>query len=108
MTDQNSAPADHAGDVQQTRPAAVARPATHFGTGDRVTHATYGDGTVSSVNEYHTKIVFDEHGLRTFVSQRVVLTASSTPAPVKKRAAVRRPRAAKTATAEAKAPAQPA
>lgn len=116
MTDQNSAPADPAGDGQDTRPAGGAKPATHFGSGDRVTHATYGDGTVSSVNEYHTKIVFDEHGLRTFVSPRVVLTASSTPAPVKKRAAVRRPRAAKATTAtatataetEEKVPAQPA
>ena len=52
-------------------------------TGDRVAHAQYGDGTVSSVNEYHTVIEFDAHGARTFVSPRVVLTDSATPAPEK-------------------------
>jgi hypothetical protein len=51
--------------------------------GDRVAHAQYGDGTVSSVNEYHTVIEFDAHGVRTFVSPRVVLTHSTTPAPEK-------------------------
>lgn len=55
-------------------------------TGDRVTHTHYGDGTVTSVNEYHTRIDFDAHGPRTFVSSRVVLTASATAAPVKTKA----------------------
>jgi len=52
-------------------------------TGDRVVHSQYGDGTVQSVNEYHTVIEFDAHGKRTFVSPRVVLAESSVPAPVK-------------------------
>jgi hypothetical protein len=51
--------------------------------GDRVTQSQYGDGTVSSVNSIHTKIDFDLHGVRTFLSDRVVLTAATTPAPVK-------------------------
>jgi hypothetical protein len=51
--------------------------------GDRVAHAQYGDGTVNSMNEYHTVIEFDAHGVRTFSSPRVVLAASLTPAPVK-------------------------
>jgi hypothetical protein len=51
--------------------------------GDRVTHTQYGDGTVLRANEYHTVIEFDSHGSRTFSSPRVVLTAASTPAPVK-------------------------
>ena len=59
-------------------------------TGDRVAHAQYGDGTVTSVNEYHTMIEFDAHGARTFSSPRVVLDASSTPAPVKPAKAARR------------------
>jgi hypothetical protein len=61
--------------------------------GDRVAHAQYGDGTVSRVNEYHTVIDFDAHGERTFVSPRVVLTESNTPAPpkpVRKKAAPRK------------------
>jgi hypothetical protein len=56
---------------------------TSYATGDRVTHTQYGDGTIVSVDEFHTRITFDEHGPRTFVSSRVVLAPSSTPAPVK-------------------------
>jgi hypothetical protein len=55
----------------------------HYVTGDRVTHEQYGDGTVSRVDQYHTVIEFDGHGKRTFSSPRVVLSASSTIAPVK-------------------------
>ena len=51
--------------------------------GDRVAHAQYGDGTINAMNEYHTVIDFDAHGVRTFSSPRVVLSTSSTPAPVK-------------------------
>ncbi len=61
-----------------------------YSIGDRVTHSQYGDGTIDSVNEYHTKISFDEHGLRTFQSSRVVLTKASSTAPVKAPAARRR------------------
>ena len=56
---------------------------SQYAPGDRVAHHQYGDGTVQSVNEYHTVIDFDAHGRRTFSSPRVVLAASSTPAPVK-------------------------
>ena len=55
-----------------------------YAPGDRVTHEQYGDGTLLSTNEYHTVIEFDAHGKRTFQSSRVLLTASSTPAPVKR------------------------
>jgi hypothetical protein len=58
--------------------------------GDRVMHTQYGDGTLNSVNEYHTVIDFDAHGVRTFSSPRVVLAPSSTPAPVKPTKAPRR------------------
>jgi hypothetical protein len=58
--------------------------------GDRVAHSQYGDGTVNSMNEYHTVIDFDAHGVRTFSSPRVVLSASSIPAPVKPAKAARR------------------
>ena len=71
---------------------------TSYKDGDRVTHTQYGDGTVTSVDEYHTKIKFDEHGPRTFVSSRVVLAPSSTPAP----AAPARARRKTTKTATAK------
>jgi hypothetical protein len=58
--------------------------------GDRVAHTQYGDGTINSMNEYHTVIDFDAHGVRTFSSPRVVLSSSSTPAPVKPAKAARR------------------
>jgi hypothetical protein len=61
--------------------------------GDRVTHTQYGDGTLNSVNEYHTVIDFDAHGVRTFSSPRVSLAPSSTPAPVKPTKPARRARA---------------
>jgi hypothetical protein len=54
-----------------------------YSIGDRVAHATYGDGTITRVNEFHTVIDFDAHGARTFSSPRVVLHACATLAPVK-------------------------
>ena len=54
-----------------------------YSPGARVSQAQYGDGTVTSADEYHTRIDFDEHGPRTFSTVRVSLTASNTLAPVK-------------------------
>jgi hypothetical protein len=54
-----------------------------YAAGDRVTHEQYGDGTVTSVNERHTRIQFDSHGLRTFVSSLVILSPAASAAPVK-------------------------
>jgi hypothetical protein len=65
--------------------------------GDRVTHSQYGDGTIVIANEYHTRIDFDEHGVRTFSSPRVVLSAATTPAPQKP---APRKRTKKAATSE--------
>jgi hypothetical protein len=63
-----------------------------YGTGDRVTQAQYGDGTVMKADTYHMTIDFDVHGLRTFASDRVVLAPATSLAPVKvkKRAPARR------------------
>jgi hypothetical protein len=52
------------------------------------------------VNEYHTKIDFDSHGLRTFASAMVSLTPSDTAAPVKTPA--RRKRATRVPAAAAR------
>jgi hypothetical protein len=54
-----------------------------YAMGDRVMQSTYGTGTVTSVNEYHTVVDFDEHGSRTFVTRMVSLEASDTIAPVR-------------------------
>ena len=51
--------------------------------GDRVSQATYGNGTLVEVNEHHTVIEFDEHGRKVFSSKLVTLLASSEPAPKK-------------------------
>jgi hypothetical protein len=56
---------------------------SQYTPGDRVAHHQYGDGTVQSVNEYHTVIDFDEHGSRTFSSTLVQLERSDSTAPVR-------------------------
>ena len=54
-----------------------------YSTGARVSQANYGAGTVTSADEHHTRIEFDEHGPRTFSTVRVSLSPSDIPAPVK-------------------------
>ena len=52
-----------------------------FAIGDRVFQPQYGTGTVRLVDEHHTVIDFDEHGLRRFSTAMVKLEPSSTVAP---------------------------
>ncbi len=52
-----------------------------FDKGDRVVHQQYGAGTLTEVNEYHTVIDFDEHGVRKFVTSIVTLEPTTIPAP---------------------------
>jgi hypothetical protein len=54
-----------------------------FDKGDRVSQPQYGNGTIMEVDDNHTVIDFDEHGVRKFVSRLVTLTKSSEPAPQK-------------------------
>lgn len=54
-----------------------------FAKGDRVTQPNYGAGTVTEANAYHTVIEFDEHGVRTFVTDRVMLEPTNEPAPAR-------------------------
>ena len=51
--------------------------------GDRVVQPTYGPGTLVEVNEHHTVIDFDEHGLRRFSTAMVKLERSTTVEPGK-------------------------
>jgi hypothetical protein len=67
----------------------------NFTIGDRVSQPQYGDGTVTTVNEYHTVIKFDEHGIRTFATARVQLEPSSSLAPEKPAPRARRKAVAK-------------
>ena len=68
-----------------------------YSVGDRVSEAKFGDGTVTSCNEYHTVIDFDEHGRRTFATRLVVLQATNEPAPHKAAAKKRAPKKKKEA-----------
>ena len=65
-----------------------------YESGARVSQAQYGHGTVTRSDVNHTRIDFDDHGLRTFSTLRAQLEPSNTPAPVKP-VPVRRSRAKK-------------
>jgi len=54
-----------------------------FDKGDRVTHVQYGAGTLIDINEYHTVIDFDEHGVHKFITTIVLLEPTAIPAPVR-------------------------
>ncbi len=69
------------------------RTAQRTTTGDRVSQAQYGTGTVISVNEYHTVIEFDDGRTGRFITSRVELTASATEAPVKVKKGVQKKKA---------------
>ena len=61
-----------------------------FNVGDRVAQPNYGAGTITSANDRHTVIDFDEHGIRTFVTQMVTLERTTEPAPAKSKGGSRR------------------
>ncbi len=52
-----------------------------FTRGDRVAHTQYGTGTLTDADEYHTTVDFDEHGVRKFVTNLVVLASTEVAAP---------------------------
>ena len=54
-----------------------------FGVTDRVSSPTYGQGTVTKLDEKYTTIEFDEGSTRRFLTELVQLERSDTPAPVK-------------------------
>jgi hypothetical protein len=71
-----------------------------FGPGDRVNQAQYGHGTVTKIDEYHTCVDFDDHGLRTFSTPRSHFEPSATAAPVKPTRAKRATKASKAKAAK--------
>lgn len=56
---------------------------SEFSVNDRVTSATYGEGTISVVDEKYTTIAFDQHGTRKFLTTLLKLERSDSVAPVK-------------------------
>ena len=71
-----------------------------FSVGDRVSQPQFGAGTVAAINEYHTMVDFDDHGVRTFSTPLVKLERSTTLAPIRPKP-TRRKKAAPRATAAA-------
>ncbi len=51
----------------------------------RVHHAKYGLGIVTSVDSSYTTIEFDEHGTKKFITSIVQLDASDAPPPPRRR-----------------------
>lgn len=70
-----------------------------YSIGDRVAQPQYGAGTITALNEYHTTIDFDEHGIRVFATPLVRLERSGTTAPERPKRAARKPRARAVAKA---------
>jgi hypothetical protein len=57
-----------------------------FAVNHRITHPVYGTGTITSLDDNHVVIEFDEGGRKKFVSSIVKLEHTETPAPtVRKR-----------------------
>jgi len=69
-----------------------------FAIGDRVSQPQYGHGTITLVDEYHTVIDFDDHGIRRFSTPMVKLERSTTEAPDRPARRARRKTATKAAT----------
>jgi hypothetical protein len=61
-----------------------------FSIGARVAQPTYGTGTITLTNEYHTIIDFDAHGSRTFATRLVQLEPTDTLAPERPKRAPRK------------------
>jgi 3-hydroxy-3-methylglutaryl CoA synthase len=78
-----------------------------YAKGDRVSHGSYGSGTIFTANSIHTVIDFDEHGHKTFVTNLVQLEKTSSPAPVRVKAVRRVKKAATAAPTPTAADAKP-
>jgi hypothetical protein len=63
--------------MSTSKPKVITFPAV----GDRVQHEQYGVGSVTLLDVYHTVIDFDGHGLRRFVTNRVVVERTDDPGP---------------------------
>ena len=60
----------------------MSKPPT-FALNDRVRSATYGEGSITRIDEKYTTIEFDDGGTRKFLTSVVQLERSDSSAPVK-------------------------
>jgi len=75
-----------------------------FEVGSRVIEPTYGLGSVIAVEDAYTRVQFDEHGMKKFLTSMSKLEPSSEPAPAGVRSGkVRKKRAPKKVEAVAAA-----
>ncbi len=68
-----------------------------FEVGSRVIEPTYGLGSVIAIEDAYTRVEFDEHGMKKFMTSLSKLEPSNEPAPAKSAKARRRRKTAKTA-----------
>jgi len=78
-------------------------PAAFPAIDDRVQHEQYGAGTVTLLDVYHTVVDFDGHGLRRFVTNRIVVERTDDPGPTPSERRVIAARRAKEERARVKA-----
>lgn len=76
-----------------------------FDVGARVVEPTYGLGSVVAVEDAYTRVQFDDHGVKKFLTSMSKLEPSDEPAPPGARGG--KPRKKRT-TKKAAAPAEPA
>jgi hypothetical protein len=69
-----------------------------FEVGSRVLEPTYGLGSVIAVEDAYTRVQFDEHGVKKFLTSMSRLEPSDEPAPAGSRIA--KPRKRRTPTAK--------
>jgi hypothetical protein len=76
-----------------------------FDVGARVVEPTYGLGSVVAVEDAYTRVQFDEHGVKKFLTSMSRLEPSDEPVPAGLRSKPRKKRTTKKVAAEA-APAE--
>jgi hypothetical protein len=70
-----------------------------FDVGSRVVDPTYGLGSVIAVEDQYTRVQFDEHGAKKFLTSMSHLEPSDEPVPAGLKSKVRKKRAPKKAVA---------
>ena len=75
-----------------------------FDVGSRVVEPTYGLGSVVAVEDNYTRVQFDEHGVKKFLTSLSRLEPSNEPAPAGLKAKGRKKRTTKKAAAAAEEP----
>jgi len=79
-----------------------------FEVGSRVIEPTYGLGSVVAVEDNYTRVQFDEHGMKKFLTSASRLEPSDEPAPPGMKGKVRKKRAPKKAAPAAVEAPEPA